>query len=216
MVASGVAASALAPRRNALVAAPELNAHIPTAFGIWKEVASPFVQVSVAERGEDNSISQPYDQVVMRRYASPGGQSVLLALAWGGNQRQEIKVHRPEVCYLAQGFEVQSLLPARFVGIMAGSGAVTGKRMLAYRGAYGEAVSYWIRIGRLYSEGAVQTRLHILREGLSGRTTDGILVRASVPLRAGAQPNAAFELAERFLGELVAATPQVVRALLVR
>jgi len=45
----------------------------------------------------------------MRAYQNSQGQIVYLALAWGEQQRQEVKIHRPDLCYVAQGFKVWRL-----------------------------------------------------------------------------------------------------------
>jgi len=152
----------------------------------------------------------------MRTYENDRGQVVMLALAWGATQRQEVKVHRPDLCYVAQGLQIRSLIPKSFSGIAGASSTVTGKQMIAIRGNGGEAVSYWIRIGSLYSEDAIDTRLHIFKEGLAGRIPDGILVRASMPIRSEAEANEAWPIIEGFLRDLVAATPKPTRRMLLR
>jgi EpsI family protein len=215
MVAGAGAGYGLRPRFATVAAPPQLGDSVPTEFGRWKEFASNLIQVGLTT-GTETTTDQPYDQVVMRRYREPEGGVVMLALAWGGNQRQEVKIHRPDLCYIAQGFQVRSLVPSRCDAVAASSGPVLGKRMVAFNGSRGEAVAYWIRIGRLYSESPLETRLHILREGLAGRISDGVLVRASLPIADAANAGHAFRMAEGFLTELVAATPPAARALLVQ
>ncbi|MFX5562593.1 exosortase C-terminal domain/associated protein EpsI, partial [Acinetobacter baumannii] len=78
---------------------------IPTQFGQWKEVPSPFLHVNVGlEDGTDRSTDQPYDDVLGRTYVNSQGQMVMLALAYAKEQTQDVKIHLPEVCYVAQGF----------------------------------------------------------------------------------------------------------------
>lgn len=208
-----ICASLLCAAVGALVATPRLvevenptslEEQVPRRFGDWKERPNPYVQVSLTTGNEPN-LNQPYDQVVMRTYVNSRGQEVMLALAWGRKQRQEVKVHRPDLCYVAQGYQVKSLNPVTFANIAGASGTVTGKRMVAMNNRGGEAVSYWIRIGSLYSEDAIDTRLHILKEGLSGRIPDGILVRASQPIRNTYEAENAWPVLEGFLAELSAA-----------
>ena len=141
---------------------------------------------------------------------------MVLALAYGAHQRQEVKIHRPELCYTAQGFEVMRRSP---IDVPLSGGLVPpaqGARMLVRGADRVETVSYWIRIGNLYSRSPWKTRSHIFTEGLRGRVVDGMLVRVSqmLPDLASATPQR-FALQEQFLGELVAAMPPAARRLLV-
>jgi EpsI family protein len=142
----------------------------------------------------------------------------MLALAYGKNQRQEIKVHRPELCYPAQGFKVLSIHPQTFQGIHSAvnDSDVTGQRMVVDAKGSKEIVSYWIRIGDTYSSSPWRIRWQILQEGLQGRMTDGILVRVSQRVSADTDPVPHHQLLEKFAGELVAALPKSTSAYLVR
>jgi EpsI family protein len=140
----------------------------------------------------------------------------MLALAWGKRQRQEAKIHRPDLCYVAQGFPVKSLANKQFDGLLPDGKPVSGKHMVVMTAKGGEAVSYWMRIGTLYSENAFESRMQIFKEGLKGRVTDGILVRASQRIRTETDAQAAFPVLDQFLFDLVNASPENVRAMLVR
>lgn len=217
MLLAVIAAYLLTPRLTTVGNPPLLEEVIPKQFGDWKEIPSPYVQASLAVAREDEpDINQPYDQTLMRTYQNSKGEVVMLALAWGKNQRQEVKIHRPELCYTAQGYKVQSLAPVTLANIKGVAGPVTGKRMVAMNRFGGEAVSYWIRIGDIYSESAVDTRWHILKEGLAGRIPDGILVRASVQIRDAINLEANHTLAEQFLTALVQHLPPSEKSILIR
>jgi EpsI family protein len=215
LIAGAVFASLITPKLSFVSSDVKFEATVPHSFGDWTELASPYSQVSLSTADGIN-MDQPYDQTLMRTYVNSKGQVVMLALAWGARQRQEIKVHRPDLCYIAQGFQVRSLAPTVFADISSSNGPVTGKRMTAFSQFSGEAVSYWIRIGNVYSEDAMTTRLHILKEGLSGRVPDGILVRASQHITSSEEAAQAWPVLESFLTELTAALPPETRALLVR
>lgn len=196
---------------------PELDVLVPKQVGDWKLFQSPILQVGLTESATGNDINQPYDQTVMRTYVDAQGHAIHLALAWGRHQRQEVKIHRPELCYPAQGLSVESLRDIAFpLNTPAGS-PVLGKRMIA-RDARGtkEVVSYWIRIGHIYSSGALATRKHILLEGLAGQVTDGVLVRVSQKIANDQDDGAAFQRQEAFVTQLVAATPPAAQHMLVK
>lgn len=201
------------PHLTEMADAPSLEETVPRQFGDWKELPSPFLQVSLTA-GLDPNMDQPYDQTMMRTYVNSQGQQVMLALAWGKRQRQEVKIHRPDLCYVAQGYKVKSLQTVRFDKVNApGDNPVIGKHMYAAGQRGGEAVSYWMRIGSLYSEDALDTRLHILRQGIKGEIPDGILVRASMHVRDAADVDRTWPVMDSFLTELAAAVPEATRNL---
>lgn len=185
-----------------------LEAGVARNFGAWREIPSNVAQVGVSTNTTDRNMDQPYDQLLMRTYRHESGRMVHVAVAWGESQRQEVKIHRPELCYPAQGFKVLSLSDTSFPGLRGPYGAVTGKRMLARTGGHHEAVVYWIRIGSVFSDSAWETRGHIVREGLQGRVPDGILVRVSTPTDADpASLESNFQMLEQFATELAQASP---------
>ncbi|WP_294639482.1 exosortase C-terminal domain/associated protein EpsI [uncultured Aquabacterium sp.] len=193
-----------------------LNRLIPKSFGEWVEVKSTVPQVTTAT---DQALSdqQPYDAQVMRTYRHSSGQTVMIAIAYGRNQRQEIKVHRPEVCYAAAGRKVVSIAPTEF-GIESGDGQpVIGMQMLTTlpRQEADELVLYWIRIGHTFSQSGLTQRLHILTEGLKGRRSDGILVRFSQIIPRNSDTAASKNLQQAFARELIAALPKEGRQLLI-
>lgn len=203
------------PRLSSIENVPSLENTVPRAFGDWVELKSPLLQVSLSTGGE-TEINQPYDQVVMRTYVNSKGQQVMLALAWGRHQRQEVKVHRPDLCYVAQGYKIHSLANAEFEKISTPFGKVSGKRMLVSGNNSTEAVSYWIRIGNLYSEDAFDTRFHILKEGFRGNIPDGVLVRASMQVSDQKAAETIWPTLDAFLTALTTSVPPETKNLLVR
>lgn len=213
----GVVAIVLRPSINSAMTSPNLETSVPEQFGDWKTLPNPLIQASLSTDGA-TSTDQPYDEIVSRTYVNSQGDVVMLALAYGKNQRQEIKIHRPELCYPAQGFKVMSLKPAVFHGIeskLTGDNIV-GKRMVVYGKGTNEVVSYWIRIGDTFSASPWRIRWQIMQEGLQGRMTDGILVRLSQRVSPGTDPARVYEVLEQFAAEMVAATPEKTRVYLVR
>lgn len=219
LAVGAVLANVLDPKPSEVQLGKPLNAEVPATFGNWKEVPSPFVAVSAELRreGAQQSAIATYDDLLSRTYQDDNGRRIMLSLAYGRNQRQEQKIHRPELCYVAQGFRVLELQDVRMpvLGVASGQ-AIDGKRMLASASGRLEAVSYWIRVGDTYSSSALKTRMHILREGLAGRIPDGILVRASMIVDNNKSADAAYPVMEEFLYQLVSATPLATRRLLVR
>jgi EpsI family protein len=214
MLAAAAAAWVMTPTATP-VTRPTLAQLVPAHFGEWKAVGSSGLKVvdpSIGPAG-GRATDTPYSDVLMRAYADGRGNVVLLALAYGAQQHQEVKIHRPEVCYVAQGFEVVSHSAATFP--LAQGAHARGSRLLVRTPDRIEAVSYWIRIGGTYSNSAWATRYYLFKEGLKGRVVDGILVRASqiVDSTEAASPNR-FAVQERFLAELVQSLPPQWRTVL--
>lgn len=207
----------LRPSINAAAPDPNLEQAVPKRFGEWRMLPNALVQASVVTKGA-TSTDQPYDEVVSRTYVNPRGDMVMLALAYGKNQRQEVKVHRPELCYPAQGFKVMSLQPAVFAGVRSKASGqdVTGQRMVVDARGSKEVVSYWIRIGDTYSSSPWRIRWQIMQEGLQGRMTDGILVRVSQRVGSDADPGPYHQALEAFTRDLIQALPSDKRSYLVR
>jgi EpsI family protein len=212
MLATAAAVSLLQPEPIAATGPPSLAATVPTAFGEWKEVSSFAEQVDPSRSVDEPSMDRPYDDVLMRTYGNSRGDLVLLTLAYGRNQRQEVKIHRPDVCYTAQGFQLINRNPVTFPVTGISGRQVEGMRMLVTAPGRTEAVSYWIRIGDVFTDNAWKIRYHIFQQGLSGRAVDGMLVRASqiVSGAAAASPER-YRLQERFLADLVRALPKGAR-----
>lgn len=214
IVASGLAI-ALAPTRYAVPdGAVNLEQMIPKEFSGWRQVETGMIQMDLAPRdGEERTINQPYDQALMRTYVGGGGQVVMLALAYGRTQRQEVKIHRPELCYISQGFEVRD---RRLVTIDLGEETeLMAYRLLTRSQQRIEPLTYWIRIGDRVAKNPWESRGQIFKEGLQGNIPDGILVRVSSISRDLGDVDRAYELQTKFLAALWTQLPPEARKILV-
>jgi EpsI family protein len=180
----------------------ELEAIIPQQFGAWRVVPTAEELADLAPRNVDDEPRKFYDATLMRTYKSVDGAVVMLAVAYGKNQRQEAKIHRPELCYTAQGFQVTAK-HAKVVDVA--EGKVPAVQLLAKSAQRLEPITYWIRIGDKFSQDPLALRLSILFAGVGGRIPDGALVRVSSALPLGADPAAQYPLQREFLRELTAA-----------
>jgi EpsI family protein len=196
-------ASQLKPREQVTANSVNLNDIVPKSFGAWAEEPDPVAQVnlSLVTPNDPTAGDRPtYDQTLMRTYRSSDGARVMLAMAYGRRQMQELKIHRPELCYHAQGFLVRGM-GTRLVKFPDHRQLAAGSLMTQSRGRK-EPVSYWIRIGNTISQSSWQTRWTIFRSGLAGYVPDGILVRASSLIEDDSQVEGALSLQRRFFSEL--------------
>lgn len=201
------------PKFQALKNPPILESLVMKQFGSWQEKPSPQVQVSVNAFAKTIS-DVIYDQVLMRTYQDKAGNQIMLAIAYAGEQRQEIKIHQPEVCYPAQGFQMMAVQPHLF-NVASNTMPINGKQLIFKKANRIEAVSYWMRLGNIYPKTGFEMRLKILKEGLKGNIDDGVLVRVSTIINAPAEASAAYQLQEKFLFELVNSSAPIRSALLI-
>jgi len=205
MLVATVLAHVLTPKLEANPNTVPLADSVPLQFGDWKAMpeASMQAELSTAEDGS-KSLEQPYDDVLMRTYVNRDGAQVMLALAYSREQRQDVKLHLPEICYPAQGYKVLNLMPTA-LQVTADGSTLPGKHMLATGNGRLEAVTYWTRISDAYPDGGFAMRMKIFRDGLHGKVSDGILVRASMLVRDDSEATASYAVQQDFLKQLVAA-----------
>ncbi len=191
-------AKLMTPTAHVVAGSVDLEALIPLRFADWRLRDEP-VPVAPLDPRADLSSKRIYDQVLMRTYVDAAGNQVMLAVAYGSDQSDRLKVHRPEVCYTFQGFRIT----ARSQQLLAVDGIqLPVKRLVAVNGVRVEPVTYWIKVGESVVTGGVARKLAQLRYGLTGTVPEGMLVRVSSIDKNTA---AAFRIQEFFVRDLVAA-----------
>lgn len=100
----------------------------------------------------------------------------MLSIAYGGNQSREFQVHRPETCYAAQGFKIDTMVKGT---LSTTSGDIPVMRMVANQGERHEPITYWVKIGQKLLRGNLEQGFARLEYGLQGKIPDGLLFRVS-------------------------------------
>lgn len=203
MLAAAGLAYAMKPTR--LVADADsfqLEAAIPRQFGTWTEQKQ---QVQIIDPRQQETIDRIYSQVLTRSYVDDKGERVMLSIAYGSNQGDDLQVHRPEVCYPAQGAQLLSTLNA---SLPTQWGEIPVRRLTTQFGPRHEPVTYWVMVGERAIIGSLQGKLAQLRYGFRGQIPDGMLVRAST---IDPDDERAFAQQARFLQDLLAALPPETR-----
>ena len=178
----------------------DLEEMLPKQFGAWKAAPAAYTLADITPNRDGSPEKEIYDQTALRTYRGPDGTTVMLAVAWGRRQSQEVKIHRPELCYTAQGFKVTD---KQSVVLRMGDRDVHATRMVTRNSQRLEPVTYWIRLGDSFSKGPVDTRLTILKQGLLGNVPDGILVRVSTVSQGGRDLESEFKTQQMFLSDLL-------------
>jgi len=176
-VAGAAGGAALKPRREVkLLKSGKVAELVPASFGGWtsEDVGDPY-----AINGKGTLSAKLYNELVVRQYANQATQSaVLVLLAYGGKQSDELQLHRPEVCYPAFGYALVRNEP---LSLSVGEGvALPARRLAAEQDDRRESIIYWSRMGELLPQSAAQQRAARLQIGMQGIVPDGLLCRFSM------------------------------------
>jgi EpsI family protein len=185
----------------------DLEAAVPKQFGQW--VLDPNVVPVSPSADTAELLNKIYDQVLNRTYVNQAGERIMLSIAYGGSQTGQLRAHRQEVCYRAQGFAVAEL--QSYVATVGGA-SVKGTRMVARQGNERiEPVTYWFTVGDEVVRSYMDRQLAQLKYAFSGFIPDGYLYRVS-----SISPDAplAFRKQEQFTTELMTQIdPRLLRRL---
>lgn len=207
MGATALGAHLMKPGINSARSNTDLGALIPEQFGAWR--IDTRVAQAVVNPQAQALLDKLYNQVLSRSYVNGQGQRVMLSLAYGGDQRGSLEAHKPEVCYPAQGFKlhlaVEGVLNTPY-------GSIPVRRLDTSLGARREPLTYWFTVGDSTVASRWEKRLVEIRLGLTGQVPDGLLFRVS-SIDVDAQR--AWQLQERFVADLLAATGPANRRRLV-
>ena len=183
----------------------DLEQMFPRAFGDWKvDTALP---VQLVAPDVQQLLASIYSQTLSRTYVNGRGDRIMLSVAYGGDQSDATRAHRPEVCYPAQGFQIVS---NRVGQIVTKEGAVLPVRQLvAKMGSRNEPISYWITVRDEKTGSGPERKLAQLGYSVRGVVPDGMLVRVS---NISTDAESSFGLHGRFVESLMAAVQQDARA----
>lgn len=201
MVGTSWIGSALVPtRRMADRRAPfKLDDAVPRQFADWS--LDPRAQGVVVNPQTEALLKRLYTETLERTYTRGPGERIMLSIAYGADQSDvSLQMHYPEVCYPAQGFQIEN---QRVDRLDLPQGAVPVRRLVTQFGQVRhEPVTYWTVVGDQLTLGGLDKRLAEIRYGLQGEIVDGMLVRVS---SVSTDTDAAFALQDQFVRDLLGA-----------
>ncbi|MDP3331933.1 MAG: EpsI family protein [Methylococcaceae bacterium] len=199
---------ALKPTKHIADTGPKVNLEsmIPQDFADWK-VDDQVVPIQVDPQ-RIAALNRIYNQTLSRTYINAHGERVMLSIAYGGDQSDSMQVHKPEVCYPAQGFQMLDLVIGTFD---TGYGVIPVKRMLAQMSSRLEPITYWITIGDTVALNNLRWKLAQLKYGLTGKVPDGMIFRVS----SLGEKETAYPLHEQFIRDLLKSLSPEVRTRLI-
>lgn len=176
MVSSGVLTMALTPTQRIADQREKVNLDImiPAKFGDW-QIDKSIVPLQI-DAETQAKLDKIYNQTLARTYVNSQNERIMLSVAYGGDQSDNLAVHKPEVCYYVQGFEIMKILSDE---LATQYGKLPIKRLLAVKGNRNEPITYWVTVGDKAVLPGFDQKLQQLRYGLTGNVPDGMLVRIS-------------------------------------
>lgn len=200
-------AYALEPRRHvSLLGTRRLGALIPTRVaGYVSREESDLIAPQ-----EDSLAARLYGQTVGRVYSAEGKLDIMMLIAHGDTQNDDLQLHRPEICYPFFGYSISRShkvdLPI--------SGGVTlpCRSLLASAPDRSETILYWSRLGQYFPTDRRQQQTDRLVTALKGEIADGLLARFST---SGGDPQAGEAAMASFVPRLLEAMAPGARGVFV-
>ena len=207
VAALGVAEVLKPRKRLILLKGQTLAEALPVTFGAWEsQTAEGLVTPEQAGR----LARTLYSEIVQRTYLDrDSGAEVMLLVAYGDTQSDLLQLHRPESCYPAVGFTIESSRPLDL--LLANQVTLPARRVVAVTEDRRENIVYWSRLGERLPRDGEEQRADRLANAMEGYVPDGILVRCSVL----GDSDQAFAVLDRFVPELLRATTRPMRPALV-
>jgi EpsI family protein len=199
MLATAGLAIAMRPTHKIADLGPkvDLESMIPHEFSGWREEKQSSVQI--IDPSTKEMLERTYSQTLTRTYVNGDGYRIMLSIAYGTDQTDAMQVHRPELCYPAQGFFLQNMVSDT---LSVRDGRIPVTRLLTTMGARSEPVTYWITIGEHAISSGENKKLVEIGYALRGQIPDGMLIRVS---SIDTQVENAYEIQNRFSAQMLEA-----------
>ncbi len=177
---------------------------VPVHFSGWMEdTAQISAVVNPTTKAEIDKI---YAQTLSRTYVNQRGERIMLSIAYGTDQSDNLAVHFPEGCYGGQGFAVGQ---TSHVSMNTVAGDIPTSRMVATLNNRNEPIMYWVVVGEHAVDDAWGLKKAKLRYAMKGMIPDATLVRVSSVTGDNA---AGYRLEQEFVNEMLAAMTPAHRA----
>ena len=182
----------------------DLETLFPKAFADW--TVDDRMPVQLVSPDTLAMLNKIYNQTLSRTYVNRKGDRIMLSVAYGGDQSDATRAHRPEVCYPAQGFQ---MLSAQNTQLNLGTHQLQVRQLVAKLGGRSEPITYWITVGDRITITGTEQKLAQLSYSTRGVIPDGMLVRIS---NIEANASMAYRVHQRFVNDLATALGQDARS----
>lgn len=151
----------------------KFKAMLPAVVGPWRSRPSFELVLPPA----DTLSEKLYENLETRIYEGEDLPQIMFLIAYSSIQRNDVQVHRPEVCYPVAGLPILSN-EARVSKI--GTRAIQTRFLSADRRGPMEYILYWTRVGLKYPLEWSDQRIAMMQSNLLGQLPDGALIRFSM------------------------------------
>jgi EpsI family protein len=147
-------------------------ASIPAKVGGWTAEKSSEVVLAAPDETSDKL----YQNLETRIYTGDALPAIMFLCAYSNVQKNDVQVHRPEVCYPASGYPITKNVAEK---ITVGKQDINARFLIADRGGPQEMILYWTRVGASFPIDWQSQRIEMAKANLSGTVPDGVLLRVS-------------------------------------
>lgn len=186
---------------------PDYEKLLPNQFENW-QVNKKFLP-DIIDPEMQASLDKIYSQTVTRTYFNTHGGNIMLSIAYGPNQSDELQVHKPEFCYPAQGFIVKNnekkVVKTKY-------GEIQTTRLDTFQGNRKEFVTYWVLVGNKLVKSGLHRKMIQFEYGFNGIIPDGMLFRIS---SIGTNREKQYDFQIQFINDLLSSISPKNRILLI-
>lgn len=175
----------------------DLKAMVPTAFGDWQEQLN--LSAQIVDPQQKQMLDKLYSETLSRTYVNSQGYRIMLSIAYGKNQSDALQLHKPEICYPAQGFLLQNKQPGKLELL---GRPITAIRLETSLGQRFEPITYWTVVADHVTKSSIDKKLTEMRYAMTGTVPDGMLVRVS---SIDKSTDSAYALQAQFASEMIQA-----------
>ena len=151
-----------------------LETMIPQQFGDWK-VDETIVPLQVSPDLQA-ALDKVYNQTLSRTYVNSRDERIMLSIAYGADQSDNVAIHLPEGCYRGQGFAVSNKTESMMQTLF---GKIPVAKLMATKDSRYEPITYWVVVGGQIARDSWEMKKAKLKFALNGEIADGILIRVS-------------------------------------
>lgn len=207
LIAAGIAAK-LTPMISLADEQQKINLKImiPTVFGEWEEILNATSQI--IDPQQNSTINKIYSETLNRTYINKTGYRIMLSIAYGKNQNDSMQLHKPEICYPAQGFTLLSQSKGKLEISGATGQTIPITRLTTSLGQRNEPITYWTTIGNKVVQGQFNKKMAEMSYAFNGRIPDGMLIRLS---SIDSESSIAFVMQSQFAQAMIRAIDPVTR-----
>jgi EpsI family protein len=178
----------------------DLEMMLPKVIGEWQE--QPNLSFAVINPEQKQMLETLYSDTLSRTYVNPEGYKIMLSIAYGKTQRDGMEMHKPDICYPAQGFEILNKGVVSFE-LRASEKMMKVNKMVTKNRDRMEPLIYWTLVGTQIFNSRLEKKYYEFTYAMRNKVADGMLVRVS---SIDADTTHAFDMQSRFVKQMYSVT----------